>query len=202
MGPEPKRFEVIVSSSLSPPKNLFVEVRNCEFLCQASGCHYTDILSLSEYGSASAKNRWLKPCVGLGRCLADQSGGRTWPTTRSMTIPQENRSFFYRRGLRRRDRQASMVGARICLLGAYLSRVMTEAVDFVCPRCTSRYKLVRVRSDRELPSRLIHCRVCKEPLAPTDGEYVLKYFLVDKVKKHNGIDLHMNHALKGGRSHR
>src|SRR5262245_33236007 len=89
MGPEPKRFEVIVSSSLSPPKNLFVEVRNCEFFCQASGCHYTDILSLSEYGSASAKNRWLKPCVGLGRCLADQSGGRTWPTTRSMTIPQE-----------------------------------------------------------------------------------------------------------------
>ena len=26
-----------------------------------------------------------------------------------------------------------------------------------------------------------------------DGEYVLKYFLVDKAKKHNGIDLRMNH---------
>jgi len=59
---------------------------------------------------------------------------------------------------------------------------MTEAADFMCPRCTSCYKLVRVRADPELPSRLIHCRVCKEPFAPTDGEYVLKYFLVDKAK--------------------
>jgi len=59
---------------------------------------------------------------------------------------------------------------------------MTEAADFMCPRCTSCYKLVRVRADLELPSRLIHCRVCKEPFAPTDGEYVLKYFLVDKAK--------------------
>src|SRR5262249_4308717 len=65
---------------------------------------------------------------------------------------------------------------------------MTEATDFTCPRCTSRYKFVRVRADPELPSRLIDCRVCKEPFAPTDGEYVLKYFLVDKAKKHNGID--------------
>ena len=69
---------------------------------------------------------------------------------------------------------------------------MAEAADFMCPRCTSRYKLVRVLADRELPSRLIHCRVCKESFAPTDGEYVLKYFLVDKAKKHNGIDLRMN----------
>jgi len=57
---------------------------------------------------------------------------------------------------------------------------MTGAADFMCPRCTSRYKLVRVRADPKLPSRLIHCRVCKEPFTPTDGEYVLKYFLVDK----------------------
>src|SRR5215472_1190476 len=70
-----------------------------------------------------------------------------------------------------------MVGGRICLWGA---KLMTEAADFMCPRCTSRYKLVRVRADPKFPSRLIHCRVCKEPFAPTDGEYVLKYFLVDK----------------------
>jgi hypothetical protein len=68
---------------------------------------------------------------------------------------------------------------------------MTDTVDFVCPRCTSRYKLVRVRTEPERQNRLIHCRVCKEPLAPTDGEYVLKYFLVDKAGKHNGFDLHM-----------
>src|SRR5262249_45474647 len=62
---------------------------------------------------------------------------------------------------------------------------MTEAADFTCPRCTSRYKFVRVRADPDLPGRLIHCRVCKEPFAPTDGEYVVKYFLVDKAKKHS-----------------
>src|SRR5215467_15583725 len=75
-----------------------------------------------------------------------------------------------------------MVGGQIRLLGSYLRSVMTEAADFMCPRCTSRYKLVRVRANPELPSRLIHCRVCKEPFAPTDGEYVLKYFLVGKTK--------------------
>src|SRR5262249_33364726 len=68
---------------------------------------------------------------------------------------------------------------------------MTEAADFMCLRCTSRYRFVRVRADPELPSGLIHCRVCKEPFAPTDGGYVLKYFLVDKAKKHNGVDLRM-----------
>src|SRR5262245_9486905 len=39
--------------------------------------------------TASANSRWLKPCVGLGGCLADQSEDRTWPITRSMTVPQE-----------------------------------------------------------------------------------------------------------------
>ena len=73
--------------------------------------------------------------------------------------------------------------------------IMTEAVDFACPRCTSRYKVVRVRAEPELPHHLIHCTVCKEALAPTDGEYALKYFLVDKAKKHNGFDLRMNRSL-------
>jgi len=79
---------------------------------------------------------------------------------------------------------------------------MTGVADFVCPRCNSDYKRVRVRADPEFPSRLIHCRVCRESLAPTDGEYVLKYFLVDKAKKYSGIDLRMNHGSKGERSSR
>ena len=79
---------------------------------------------------------------------------------------------------------------------------MTEAANFMCPRCTSRYKLVCVRADPKLPSRLIHRRVCKEPFAPTEGEYVLKYFLVDKAKKHNGTDLRMNHLPKDERRSR
>ena len=79
---------------------------------------------------------------------------------------------------------------------------MTEISDFMCPRCNSHYKRVRVHADPKLPSRVIHCRVCKERLASTDGEYVLKYFLVDKATKYNGIDLRMNHAPKGERSSR
>jgi len=76
---------------------------------------------------------------------------------------------------------------------------MTEVADFKCPRCASHYRLVRVRAHPELPSRLIHCKVCKEPLVSTDGENVLKYFLVDKAKKHNGSDLRMNHIVDKGR---
>jgi hypothetical protein len=71
---------------------------------------------------------------------------------------------------------------------------MTEAVDFVCPRCTSRYKIVRVRAEPGLPSLPIHCRVCKEALAPTEGEYALKYFLVDRATKRNDVDLRMRHS--------
>jgi hypothetical protein len=75
---------------------------------------------------------------------------------------------------------------------------MNEIVDFVCPKCTSRYKLVRVRLEQEVPSRLIFCRFCKEPLASTDGEYALKYFLIEKSNKHNGFDLQMkHHSLQG-----
>ena len=71
---------------------------------------------------------------------------------------------------------------------------MTEGADFECPGCTSRYKMVRVRAEPGLPALLVHCKVCKEPLAATDGDYALKYFLVDRAKKHNDIDLRMKHA--------
>jgi len=74
---------------------------------------------------------------------------------------------------------------------------MTEISDFVCPNCKSRYKLVRMRSEPGLPSRLIHCRVCKEPLTPTDGACVLKYFLIEAAKR-NGFDLQMKHSAQHG----
>src|SRR5262245_65629659 len=66
--------------------------------------------------------------------------------------------------------------------------------EFFCPGCGSRYKVVCVQADADLRHRLIHCKVCKQPLAPTDGEYVLKYFLVDRARKRNGVDLRMKHS--------
>jgi hypothetical protein len=64
---------------------------------------------------------------------------------------------------------------------------MSEIVNFVCPKCASHYKLVRVHLERSPPSRLIHCKVCKEPLTSTDGEYALKYFLIEKGKSTTGL---------------
>ena len=57
---------------------------------------------------------------------------------------------------------------------------MSEIVDFV-------YKLVRVRLEQGLPGRLLHCRVCKEPLTSTEGEFALKYFLIKKDKKQAAV---------------
>jgi len=61
---------------------------------------------------------------------------------------------------------------------------MTEGhpADFVCRGCGSSYKVVRVKSDAGLPHRMIHCKVCKQPLTATDGEDVLKYFLISRAK--------------------
>jgi transcription elongation factor Elf1 len=49
--------------------------------------------------------------------------------------------------------------------------------DFKCPKCSAQYKVVRVKEEPQSPNRLVHCKVCKEPLAATDGEDILKYFL-------------------------
>jgi len=35
---------------------------------------------------------------------------------------------------------------------------MSEIVDFVCPKCGSHYKLVRVRLEWSIPSRLLQQR--------------------------------------------
>ena len=43
-------------------------------------------------------------------------------------------------------------------------------VDFACPHCTSRYKLVRVRTEPGLLSLpILYCTVCKESLAQQTG---------------------------------
>jgi len=42
------------------------------------------------------------------------------------------------------------------------------------------YKVVRVKAEADPPHRLIHCKVCKRSLTPTDKEYILKYFLISR----------------------
>jgi transcription elongation factor Elf1 len=52
--------------------------------------------------------------------------------------------------------------------------------DFICPGCGAGYKVVRIKAEADPPHRLIHCKVCKRSLAPTDKEYILKYFLISR----------------------
>jgi len=57
---------------------------------------------------------------------------------------------------------------------------LTKDEKFRCPKCQANYKVVRVSSGGQAISRALHCKVCKEPLAPTDDGKILKYFLVGR----------------------
>ena len=48
--------------------------------------------------------------------------------------------------------------------------------DFICPGCGAGYKVVHVKAEADPP----HRKVCKRSLAPTDREYILKYFLISR----------------------
>ena len=55
--------------------------------------------------------------------------------------------------------------------------------DFACPRCQARYKTVRTMPEPGTPDRVLHCKVCQHPLASTEGEAILKYFLVSRPRR-------------------
>jgi hypothetical protein len=60
--------------------------------------------------------------------------------------------------------------------------VKDDPTDFICPGCQARYKVVRVKAEPRSRDRPLHCKVCKQPLAATDGEDILKYFLIGRPK--------------------
>jgi predicted Zn finger-like uncharacterized protein len=55
--------------------------------------------------------------------------------------------------------------------------------QFECPNCQALYKTVRVSSGPEIIDRLVYCKVCNQPLAPTHNGKILKYFLVRRPRK-------------------
>jgi hypothetical protein len=59
---------------------------------------------------------------------------------------------------------------------------MTKSTDFICS-CGAHYKVVRAKGNADGISHLVHCLECDKPLAGTDGENVLKYFLVKPARK-------------------
>ena len=60
---------------------------------------------------------------------------------------------------------------------------MTDDKQFECPGCHALYKMVRVDSGPQVIHQLIHCRICKQPLAPTHDGKILKYFMIRRPSK-------------------
>jgi hypothetical protein len=52
--------------------------------------------------------------------------------------------------------------------------------DFACPQCQARYKIVRVAAEPGASHPTLQCKVCRQPLASTEGNDILKYFLVSR----------------------
>ena len=57
--------------------------------------------------------------------------------------------------------------------------------DFACPRCQARYKTVGMQSEPGTVYRMLQCTVCQQELAPTEGDDILKYFLVSRPRPEN-----------------
>jgi hypothetical protein len=55
-----------------------------------------------------------------------------------------------------------------------------DSHDFSCPQCQARYKVVRVAIEPGKSHPTLPCRVCRGPLASTEGDNILKYFLVSR----------------------
>ena len=52
--------------------------------------------------------------------------------------------------------------------------------DFVCPQCQARYKVVRMTVEPGASHGTLQCKVCRQPLASTEGDNILKYFFVSR----------------------
>ena len=55
-----------------------------------------------------------------------------------------------------------------------------SAQDFSCPSCSAHYRVVRMKSEGRAAYQYLQCTVCQQQLAPTDGDDILKYFLVSR----------------------
>ena len=51
---------------------------------------------------------------------------------------------------------------------------------FSCPYCQAGYKIVRMKCVPGTAHRMLQCTVCQHELAPTEGDDILKYFLVSR----------------------
>jgi predicted RNA-binding Zn-ribbon protein involved in translation (DUF1610 family) len=66
---------------------------------------------------------------------------------------------------------------------------MQRSVSFQCPTCGAKYWLTRMEASAE-PTKPIACVSCGEPLTAREGEFFLKYFLIERPQKPRTIPLH------------
>jgi hypothetical protein len=60
---------------------------------------------------------------------------------------------------------------------------MKDQPKFTCPNCGAKYCLVKVEAPIALvPDCEVACRSCGGPLNGRDGDFFLKYFLVERSK--------------------
>ena len=68
---------------------------------------------------------------------------------------------------------------------------------FTCPSCGGLYQVVRAEAGPETRDGELGCRVCGAPLAPRDGEFVLKYFLLRKAARRQEWQKHRDASPLG-----
>jgi hypothetical protein len=56
----------------------------------------------------------------------------------------------------------------------------TTTTQFNCVDCDALYHLIKVEAGPETADREINCRACGAPLPARDGQFVLKYFHLQK----------------------
>ena len=57
---------------------------------------------------------------------------------------------------------------------------------FTCPSCAALYQVVKAEAGPETEASELACLVCGGPLAPRDGKFILKYFLLREGRRKCG----------------
>jgi hypothetical protein len=69
-----------------------------------------------------------------------------------------------------------------------------------CPHCDAKYTVVRVEAPATPLAREVTCLSCGGPLAGREGNFILKYFLVDRPSKRQQR-VEASYSRHAGRSH-
>lgn len=61
-----------------------------------------------------------------------------------------------------------------------LNEVDMPAESYHCPHCDAHYRIVRIKNNSGQTYAPLRCKACHAPIPSTEGEDILKYFLVHR----------------------